>query len=883
MRKLILVISALLGLTATAHGHLINPVPYSEASSLNDVAHQAAFGIFQTYAPSPGPPQITFNMLSPPGGVTPVATCNGDKQTVTLTVTTGMFSPTLRVFSNQFTGGDVGKAIIVPNAGNNPTLNWIGKINAVGSFNGTYQDLTINSNAGTVLTSQSKAVTYGSDDAPAFNAFNNWARANQGSNNQVVLTVPNGSVCWFGTGAFNYVNTINAWAAGINNLIVEGTGATLDSVNGAGFTLGAPGICTSGITDANGCSARIQTVSAGASTITLTADSLAAGYMSRFPLDQWIMIGGLDIQGLFQSAFGDPPNNNYFEWRQVVGRNVGTGAITLDRPLSNSYQSDWSLYSSGSAGQQDQGGPATIWAVGNSGVGGTQNAWNTTQEFRGMTFTTDGQIYGRGRNITYRNVTFGNSQGAIPSQNESWSAINTSYPLQIMEVDKLIGTLLMDGVTIPQIVFQSSSTNLFIMRNSNVTNRLDGGAKRSEISDSVLNIWGPGVVYYGNIVGESICTRCTITTNLDTQLGYVLTYDPFPYSMSGGLITVPNSINQTQGPLVPGTRFFYSVTGFGTIGMAQITTVTGDPAWPAPDNQTASTNVTTTNGSNSMTVSTAPFTVGDIGKVLIVPGGRAPNNNLNTFITGVSGSGPQTITLGSNATRSQSAVTQTVQWGTSNTYAQTTAVGGFPDTSSLAATPLQIYVRATPSFTCDQCNVGTPNSNAYGMSVQAGATPGAPLGSYIARTFTPSTVALQATMPSFGKFVSLTVDVTQPFVGTGTSLLNPTAQFAANQVTIDQSVSPLTTFRFWPTINLKQAGKRVITPGGVTCDTGGGPVAGGCSGDTISAPSGSPLTGGYPPNAVWIQNQITPWTAGTFSGMTTPPTFTITMQTDQVP
>ena len=120
-----------------------------------------------------------------------------------------------------------------------------------------------------------------------------------------------------------------------------------------------------------------------------------------------------------------------------------------------------------------------------------------TVEYRGLTINQEGQTYSPARHVTYRGVTFGGGHGGIPTQNETWSAINTSFANVNMETDKLIGTMTMDGVTIKQIVFQSSSTDLFIMKNSTVTNRLDGGGKRTEITDSKLNIFGPGIWAYG--------------------------------------------------------------------------------------------------------------------------------------------------------------------------------------------------------------------------------------------------------------------------------------------------------------------------------------------------------------------------------------------------
>jgi hypothetical protein len=156
------------------------------------------------------------------------------------------------------------------------------------------------------------------------------------------------------------------------------------------------------------------------------------------------------------------------------------------------------------------------------------------------------------------------------------------------------------------------------------------------------------------------------------------------------------------------------------------------------------------------------------------------------------------------------------------------------------------------------------------MNVQLGATPLAPMMTYASRSFTPSTApASIGSLLGVGKLVSLTVDVTTAFAGSGTAILNPTGQF--HNFTINQST--WTQFDWFPTINLKQTGTRVITPGGVTCN--GSPGA--CAGDTINS------TNGFPPNAVWVQSALAGWTGGNFSGMTTPPNFTVTIRTDQTP
>jgi hypothetical protein len=700
-------------------------------------------------------PQIFYNIVSNGG-----AACNGDVLTITRSASTAKGVRVLAVSVDTFTSGDVGKAIVIPGAGVSG-----GKLFAyIRSFIDG-QHVTLNRNAETTLSSISTAITYGTDDAPAFVAFNTWARANQGSNNQVVLTVPKGADCWFGSANKSVVpQLLNGWAAGINNLIVEGTGARLNSVGGFGFQLGGYGVCQAGIAAAKGCSARIQTVSTGATQVTLTSASLASGYVNRFSAGKWILIGGLDPQALWKSAYGYPPNLHFYEWRQITAVNAGTGVVTLDRALSNSYLDTWPLYNDGNAYEADPGGPASIYALGDT--------WNATVEYRGLTIDQDGQTYAQVRNITYRNVIFAGAHGGIPTQNETWTAVNTSFANVNMEIDKLVGTVTMDGVTIKQIMFQSSSTDLFIMRNSRVTKRLDGGAKRTEITDSTLNNFGPGVWAYGNSVGPTICTRCNITT-FNFDFGIFQNDNPSPYSMSGGVISFANTAATGSGPpqrwVVPGTNTFWSAPGYLTVGLFQVQAVTQDAT---------------------------------------------------------------------------------------NTYIQTNEAGGFPT----IARPTQLRTHPAPQFTCDAC---TGDAALVATNVQSGATPLAPLGTYSKRTFTPTSAQGNlGNLVARGKLVSLTINVTRAYTGSGSAVLRPTGQF--HMFTIKQS--NWTQFDWWPTIDLKTAGERIITPSSVTCN--GAP--GGCGADTN-------LT---VPEPVWIQDKLVPNMPSTFSGGTAP-TFTITVRTDQ--
>lgn len=622
------------------------------------------------------------------------------------------------------------------------------------------------------------------DTAPAFWAFRTWALANQGSSNQVVLTIPNGSDCLFNSNAGNAGGLLgglaNTFAAGINNLQVQGTGAILRA-GSSGYWLGAGGVCQNGLASASGCSARIQSASPGNTTVTLTAASLSAGYVSRFSIGDWIMVGGLDVQGQWNFALGYPVNQSYFEWRQITNVNAGTGVITLDRALSNTYLSTWPNYNSGSNFEADNGGPATIWKVGGSGY-----TWNTTLEYIGLTFYQSGQIYAPGRSVTYRNVTFptGTGLGAIPTQNETFTAIGTTWNA-VIEVDKLIGTFTLDSSSLTLLQFQSNSVDLFVARNGTTfSSGLHGGGKRSELTDVTIADFRPGSYAYGNTPGPVICTRCNVTAWVNG--GIFQNDNPSPYSMSSGVISFANTAATGGGTAqrwasTIGKTIFYAAGGFSTLGVFTVLGVTQDPT---------------------------------------------------------------------------------------NTYIQTDQAGGFPNFATLGGgTQPYFAANGAQQFTCDAC---TGDASFTAMNVQNGATALAPMMTYGFRSYAPTAnTSTAGKLVSVGKLVSLTVDVTQAYTGTGALVLNPTGQFI--NTTINQST--WTTFNWFPTINLKQTGTRVITPGGVTCNGG----AGACAGDTINS------TDGFPPNAVWIQGLDPSVFGASFPGGGVNPLFTITIRTDQTP
>jgi hypothetical protein len=395
------------------------------------------------------------------------------------------------------------------------------------------------------------------DDARAFAAFNLWARAQI---RPIVLTIPSGSTCTFKS----YHAVGSYFAKGIKKLIVLGYGATLSDGNGAGiFSLGGVGQYAD-----NGHSARLETVSAGSSTVVLKNSA----QHRLFSVGGWALITGYDLQGFWNSPYGFPSNPHYFEYVQIVGKDTNTGVITLVSPLQNTYKSTWPNYNSGNSGQVDNGGPATLYAL--------DPSWDMEVEYQGLTIARPtAQTYANGRRVTYRDVTFTGTGGAIPTQNLWWQVINCTMPNVDMEVDKLVSSIVVTGTTIMNMNFQSSSIDLLTMDSSIITGNLLGTPKKAVISNSKINALYPGAYAYGRS-DEFECTNCIIRS---VNLGGHIYKGPNDagvdayFTMNNGVITIPNGYGAFAANwAVPGTYVVWQDADRTSISMFQVLDVTQD-------------------------------------------------------------------------------------------------------------------------------------------------------------------------------------------------------------------------------------------------------------------------------------------------------------------
>ena len=846
MRKFILALAALLSLPGACY---------------------AAFAIFQTYA---GPPQIFYNIVTDGG-----ANCtSGDGTLVNRVVTFAVGSPNVSVTVDTFLPGDVGKYIIIPNANLGSNYRTIQTVTDP-------QNIVLNGNVFANVSGVATNITYGFDDTPAFMTnFRTWALANQGTNNQVVLTIPAGKACWFGSSiSVNFggtVNVQNAFAAGIKNLIVEGNSSSISQINGGGLWLGNIGRCKYYLTDAtNGCTARLKTVSAGAYTVELTSASYSAGYISRFSVGQWVEVDGLNMQTLFLNNFGEPANLTYFERRQIVsicnntGSCVGTATITLDGPLTNSYLDTWPLQGSDTSGI-DQGGPATI-----ASFGGTPNYWGGILEYRNLTIRGPDNITGPTHSLTLRNVTFPVGRGLSPSEMGMFAAYNTTWPGGTVEPDKLVDTIILDGVTGGTWLFQSNSINVTNFSNTTF-NSLSGGGRTSTMTDVTIGSWNPGEVAYGAGPRSITCTRCNVATlmgNGDLRGSVFMSQAQVAQlSMSSGVIQWSRSLGEYQRwASYIGANFSIGNTGStaGRVNNFQLTALTADP-WPAVDNQTLTTTISITSGLKALNVPAAPFVSGDVGKTIIINGAGGSGGQLKTYITAFTDTA--NVTVFDAASTTVSAASQQIQWGTSNFYAQTSMPAGFPTPSGCC----EIVANPAPIFTCTDPNAAS-DPIFISLCTNAGASPGIAMGEWTRRTYAPTSgpVTNLGKIYPRGLVTSITIDVTTAYNGAGSATNSPFGQshyFAVKQ-------SDWTDFDWLPLINLKTAGIRSYTfAGGWTCDTGGGPVAGGCSGDTVTG-------AGVPPEQVWLRNDFQPSinnsiTCGGVTGFDCP-VWTMTAQANQ--
>lgn len=655
-----------------------------------------------------------------------------------------------------------------------------------------------------------------------------------------------------------------SWSRGTNSLVVNATGTTL---TGDVNPLGAVAYLNRGLDDVNGVSARIRSVNAGSTTVQLTAASAAAGYISRAVVGRWIHISGFDVQGLFLSPYGQPPNHHFFDYAQIT--EVGTDTITFTPALANSYSDQWPCFNKGDSGEIDSGGPASVYFL--------DTGWNGSVTFNGGTYNAGSQIGCGGRDFTINDATASNNS-LLMSTNKSYRAINCTVSNAATEYDKLNDYVYISGGTYGSWHCQSSSNRYNELRSATFSN-LNGTVKNTVVDSCTITgsaLLGPAA--YG--IGETFIARNTSFGGvinaqgaIDTNLPSYMVSNVGGWGMANGIITMPistnNDIIRMMVPDPYGRNIFFWGSNLGLdSGSSRVLAVTAD-AWPASDNQTATTNITITSSSNILQTSASLFTSADVGRIMVIANvGGTMKSPIIQYDSATQ------VRLADNFVTSLTAQSRSLQWGTCNIRVQTNDTGSWPSTKLLSGySSIRLRSRGLRTVYFDSCT-GTEQA----VDLSQAAAQNKPFGSYTKRQYTGqlptaassgnrisaagAVAGTGSRVPMTGFITSLKINVITPYTGAQGTLTAGIAQFGVNLNVNGTSTG------FNPRINVKVAGERVFTPGVA--------ATGGQSGDTLpTLPANAWILNGFDPTM--STNVTTEYLGNTSLG----PVFTIEMITTQ--
>jgi hypothetical protein len=364
------------------------------------------------------------------------------------------------------------------------------------------------------------------DDSPALDRWLAWAQA-QGTA-PVELYMPPGHYHFAGD---------NGLTAGLYNVTISGYGATVDSLY-----IGTPNL----LLDDFDHSARIQTVSAGATSVDLITPADA----SKFSVGQWVLVSGLELQGGAGGNPGYPPNFQFFEYKQIV--NISGSVVTFASPLVNSYESTWPVVDSFQGGTVNLGGPATIYALG--------PAFGAQQTILGLEVTANannnnGAVFmSAGLSLVLDGMKF-DGQGPDPSLGQS-VVIRNSYFGTMNEIDKVLSYLEYDNDTGQQLLVQSAAPTTLVI-NGSTFSILNGTAQNTSIANSTIGVVKAGPLFFGGGESLSIINSSIAGTALEADLHI----DPSQVSFNNGtfrVATASRNVASVYAWAVPGHEYFFA-------------------------------------------------------------------------------------------------------------------------------------------------------------------------------------------------------------------------------------------------------------------------------------------------------------------------------------
>jgi hypothetical protein len=480
------------------------------------------------------------------------------------------------------------------------------------------------------------------------------------------ITYPAGTylVDSFGGNGGNYVPDCGDYT-------LEGAGATFTGDETAGYVPSSKHITQIGIDHASGQSARIQTARPGDTSVTLTAASASAGHISRFSVGQYIMVCSWSLQADFVFAYSFPPNYHWTEYRKITS--IVDNTIHFAEALVDYHDENWPELNRGSSQEADAAGPATILAV--------SLDWDGTTTINDATFDYPASgsatfLNGYRHTMIANNVTC-TGKTMYPSVCHTYRAIDCSSANVLVEADKNVELVDIQGGTYRTWKAQSSSTRLMRVDGATITNILQGTARNTVINNSsIAGACQIGAIAYGKC--ETYYSDNTVYSGAITSGAPIITGTRFQgqgiqdcvFMASDGVMTIPMSTgSELLSFMMPdshGRNVLYWSAGSGNIGAFKafkILSVTSD-RWPAADNATADIGISIPAGSRTLTTDSPLFTSGDVGKVLFVPGMRLGSSNSGYADCTISNASPGVVTYAGHGKRNNDPIKFIASGGT---------------------------------------------------------------------------------------------------------------------------------------------------------------------------------------------------------------------------
>lgn len=275
-----------------------------------------------------------------------------------------------------------------------------------------------------------------------------------------------------------------------------------------------------------------------------TSGGVAGGdRTSLTPVGSPVMMTGYTLQSYWGAPYSFPGNYQWFEWKTVASVNSTTHQVCFTSPLVNTYKDTWPRYNTGNTiFEIDPGGPATLYPI--------EASWDLVHVYKDFTVDNpNNQLGSGGRTVTWNNVGLVGAHCVFPSQNETVTWIDIDASACNIETDKLVGTWNLTNSSINNLTFQSSSFDLVNVNGSTIK-QWSGSPKSIVIDGSTFHCTGCasnvaglsiGATAYGSSSG-AVVTNSSIA-NLLGGTGPTQRVDDatHPWSMAGGIITIPNA------------------------------------------------------------------------------------------------------------------------------------------------------------------------------------------------------------------------------------------------------------------------------------------------------------------------------------------------------